>query len=117
MVQMTVTDIEVAKHFYCQVLGLTLEEEYLEKEILVLKNEGPTLVIHKGSRKASIQYPHEAQSLIIFSSENLDRDILELKEKGVKFLSDSPFDASVGRFIAFEDPFGNVHELLESNKK
>src|SRR6185503_2269874 len=37
---------------------------------------------------------------------------MELKKNGVKLLSASPEKSSEGYYLAFEDPFGNVSELL-----
>jgi hypothetical protein len=37
----------------------------------------------------------------------------EMQAKGAEFITTEPQDIDVGRFVAFRDPFGNVHELIE----
>jgi len=39
-----------------------------------------------------------------------------MKSKGVEFVFSEPRKINVGRFVAFRDPFGNVHELIELKK-
>jgi catechol 2,3-dioxygenase-like lactoylglutathione lyase family enzyme len=36
-----------------------------------------------------------------------------MKAKGVAFIFSEPEEINVGRYVAFRDPFGNVHELIE----
>jgi hypothetical protein len=40
----------------------------------------------------------------------------QMKSKGVEFVFSEPRKINVGRFVAFRDPFGNVHELIELKK-
>ena len=39
--------------------------------------------------------------------------IRDLKSKGVKFLHSEPNIGPHSRYVAFSDPFGTVHELVE----
>jgi hypothetical protein len=39
-----------------------------------------------------------------------------MKSKGVDFIFSEPQKINVGSFVAFRDPFGNVHELIELKK-
>jgi hypothetical protein len=39
--------------------------------------------------------------------------IEQMKSKGVEFIYSEPQEINVGSFVAFRDPYGNVHELIE----
>ena len=41
--------------------------------------------------------------------------VKELKAKGVPFIHESPGQNQWGRYMAFKDPSGIVHELMESS--
>ncbi|WP_252097536.1 VOC family protein [Pseudoalteromonas sp. NBT06-2] len=45
---------------------------------------------------------------------NLDEKIKQLKRKGVEFVHQAPNENQWGRYTAFKDPSGIVHEIFES---
>ena len=63
----------------------------------------------------SIEYEHgyNANSTLVFTVQNLDEKIRNLKSKGVVFVHESPNQNRWGRYSAFKDPSGIVHEVME----
>lgn len=107
-------DLDRARRFYGDVLGLSLEratESYLsfsgaDFTLAVFACEGDT--------------PPEGHSArpgvaISFEVTSLEDAIEELAAKGVRFLHERPVDGPLGRYVAFTDPFGTVYELVEAN--
>lgn len=107
-----VTDFEEAKRFYCGVLGFKLKAEF--EPALVFEHDGPDFIAHKCEKVAEIDYPNVAQSLFIFEVDDIESEVTRLRKEGVEFIQDQLIQASVGKYIGFRDPFGNVHELIES---
>ncbi len=111
---LVVSNLKMAKQFYVNVLGLTLCSEHSDRmhlrvggyEIVIFQGHGPAIESKHGS---------DANSTIIFTTKNLDRKVETLKLKGVKFLHDTPNINEWGRYCAFKDPSGIVHELFEPN--
>ena len=64
--------------------------------------------------KEMIEYQHgyNANSSLVFSVENLDEKIAKLKSEGVIFVHHTPNQNRWGRYAAFKDPSGIVHELM-----
>ncbi len=107
-------DLEAARGFYGEVLGLTFvgtEENFLSFkganfQLTVFSCETPT-------QPAS--YSQQAGSSLAFAVASLDAAIAELKAKGVRFLHSAPNEGPLGRYVAFVDPFGIVHELVQAD--
>ena len=105
-------DLEVARQFYGEALGLELAQEAETRlsfrgsdfELTVFACERPT---------RSEAYSREAGSSLAFAVPSLDAAIPELSARGVHFLHDAPQQGPLGRYAAFTDPFGTVHELVE----
>jgi catechol 2,3-dioxygenase-like lactoylglutathione lyase family enzyme len=106
-------DLEGARDFYEDVLGLQLErrgEDYLSFQganfrLTVFACERPT---------QPDNYSQQAGSSIAFAVQSLDAVVARLTEKGVRFLHATPNEGPLGRYVAFVDPFGTVHELVEA---
>lgn len=104
-----VTDIEKAKWFYSELLGLqtTLEQD----NKLTFALDGCPLVAFKCEKNGEIgDYSNEARSVLVFEVESVEKTFHDMKSKGVRFLHDNPTE---GRYAAFVDPFGNIHEIAE----
>ena len=107
-------DLEAARHFYGEVLGLNLvgtEENYVSFEganfqLTVFACETPT---------QPARYSQQAGSSIAFAVSSLDVAVAELRAKGVRFLHSTPNEGPSGRYVAFVDPFGTVHELVQAH--
>jgi glyoxylase I family protein len=109
-----VTDLEVAKHFYGQVLGFRLKSELSNQ--LIFSHDGCDLVAFKCEKNTIAgDYSQEARSVFVFEVASIDLAFRDLKARGVRFLHDRPARNSFARYAAFVDPFGIVHEISETN--
>ena len=116
----SVNDIDKAKQFYEETLGLQVDK---------MEEMGGLLTIHiNGNGNNILVYPkpnHEPATFTIlnFPVTNIEETVKELKAKGVKFESydseylktdDDNINRSGGPKIAwFKDPAGNILSVLE----
>jgi len=112
----------VAWHFYVELLGLPGQESLGANrpfELLIEPLELRVLVYPVIEMRPQ-HYPHETGVVLVLYTNDIRTTVVEWLERGVSFvpiswsrdetgIAESPF----GPFIAFRDPFGNVHELLE----
>ena len=114
LIQINVTDLDEAIRWYGDVLGFELSKEHYHHPVAVdLVHEGCRLLLHRAERRARIDYPEVAQTLICIQIDDLAATLAEFKRKGVELIHDTPQDFPAGLFAAFRDPFGNVHELVQ----
>lgn len=107
-----VSDIAEAKRFYGDILGFPVKSE-LENR-LEFVHEGVDFIAFKCEKDAVIEdYSNIARSVFVFEVDSIEKEILDLRAKGVKFLHDAPGENDFSRYAAFFDPFGNVHEIFE----
>ena len=112
MLMILVSDLGEAKRFYRDVLGFAVKSE--EHDALTFSHQGCDFVAFECDKNASVgDYGNEARSVFVFEVPSVDATFLELKSKGVKFLHTQPNQNHLGKYAAFVDPFGNVHEILE----
>ena len=117
MVQINVPDLDKAIEWYTEKLGFEVSKQHHYPPVAVdLVNEGIRLLLYKAEKETKIDYPKQAQSVIIFESENLVEEMKRMKENGVDLIHEEPIQFPAGIFTAFRDPFGNVHELVEFKK-
>ena len=131
IVQFNVTDIARAREFYIDILGFN--EIMRDSESNVISNpengpiflenrNGPLIIVYpmRVARNVQVDYPNQTGTLAVFYVDNIQETYNRWESKGVEFIpiewsedesgiADCPF----GKFIAFRDPFGNVHEVLE----
>jgi glyoxylase I family protein len=106
-------DLQVARQFYGETLGLKLEVTQGGVTRFRGSNFELDLFECEGSTE-SIAYSRQAGSAVAFSVSSLDVAMSELRSKGVDFLHERPNEAPDGtRYAAFADPFGTVFELIE----
>ena len=106
-------DLEGARQFYEDVLGLQLDRSGAD----YLSFQGMNFRLTVFSCERSTQpdtYSQQAGSSIAFAVPSLDAAVARLAEKGVRFLHATPNEGPLGRYVAFVDPFGTVHELVEA---
>ena len=112
----SVTDLQKAKQFYSEVLGMEVSEsEY-------------TLDLHIGGDKKVMVYPkanHTPASFTIlnFPVDDIEKAVEDLKKKGVVFeiynepdlmTDEKGILRSEGPLIAwFKDPFGNILSVIQ----
>lgn len=105
-------DLVAARGFYADVLGLELERT-TETSVL-LRGANFRLAIFACARSTDASgYSKQAGSAIALAVPSLDDAITTLRAKGVRILHTTPNEGPLGRYVAFADPFGTVHELVE----
>jgi len=116
-IQIFVSDIEKAKKWYSEILGMVLIEKYPDIKCLLMKLddtefyvETPCLEWGEGYNTVKIG----GRTPIIFKTKNIEKTVEELKSKSVKFveeISRRPW----GQYKAvFADPDGNEFNLVQS---
>jgi catechol 2,3-dioxygenase-like lactoylglutathione lyase family enzyme len=107
-----VTSLDEAKRFYGDVLGLSLVRE--ANDMLLFRQPDFELAIFSCLQaSAPDRHSEVAGSTFVFSVPSVERTMRDLQSKGVRFLHSEPADGPLGRYAAFADPFGNVHEISE----
>jgi predicted enzyme related to lactoylglutathione lyase len=108
-----VDDIDKAKEFYCDKLGFEIESTYDDGCILMLKNEGPTLILEQVENHSPKREHGYSQIVVCIATNDIEAKSKDLKKKGIKFHFDEPRPFAAGRFMLMNDPAGNMVELLE----
>jgi predicted enzyme related to lactoylglutathione lyase len=111
-VQTFVSDIARAREFYEETLGLQLKQEHAEWLIFAL-GDVEFVVMGGATRQSNChEYGKSACTVLCLETDDIDRDFLKLKQRGVSFFSEVKTVAQ-GRFVAFKDPDGNPLELIQ----
>ncbi len=85
-----------------------------ESAALLSSGANFTLAIFSCARSAEVSdYSERAGSAIVLGVPSLEEAIAQLRVKGVHLLHPAPSEGPLGRYVAFADPFGTVHELVE----
>jgi predicted enzyme related to lactoylglutathione lyase len=107
-----VDDLERAKKFYRDTLGLPIKFDFPEMGMTAFKvgDQEPAIIAQDKTK-----HP-QARPSILFVVEDVKKAYQELKGKGVKFLSE-PYEIYTGMAVQFEDPFGNSLGLTDYTKQ
>ena len=111
----SVDDIEKAREFYSQTLGLEVIDEEMGMLILKLSGGGRILIYPKDNHEPA------TYTILNFPVEDVEKAVDNLAEKGVTFEKYEGFDQDEkgiargnGPTIAwFKDPAGNILSVLE----
>jgi catechol 2,3-dioxygenase-like lactoylglutathione lyase family enzyme len=111
-VQTFVSDLAVARRFYVETLGFKLIKE--TDDWLILDISGNQFILMAGARPVTRQkaYGTECATVLCLLSDDIDQDYEALKAKGVRFFSEIN-EVPEGRYVAFQDPDGNLLELIQ----
>ena len=110
-----VPSIPNAKRFYSEVLGFEIAAE--SKTHLSFTGAGCEFVAYKCDKSAAPgDYANEARSVLVFEVTDLDAAIKNLQAHNVTILHSTPGENESGRYAAFVDPFGIVHEIFEPRR-
>lgn len=111
-VQSFVSDLGRARDFYERVLGFKLLTE--TDKWLTFDISGTTLVLMAGARPREYgdTYGAESGTVTCFLTDDIDRDYAKLKAQGVSFFSEVN-ELPEGRCVGFQDPDGNLLELIQ----
>ena len=108
---MGVSNLEEARKYYENILGLQLKFDFSKKGMLAFNvgDEEPAIIL-----KDENVFPN-IKPTIWFEVENVESEYNKFKERGVKFLSE-PFQIMTGMAVEFEDPFGNKLGITDYSK-
>ena len=110
-----VPDILAAKRFYSDVLGFGIGIE--TSDSVTFTGARCRFVAYKCAKPAMTRdYGVEAQAVFVFEVPNLDKALQKLSRHHVTVLHSTPGENEEGRYAAFVDPFGIVHEIFEANE-
>lgn len=110
-----VSDIERARRFYSDTLGLELNEEGMEG-VLVYKTGATHLVVYPSEFAGT----NKANAVVWDCGADIDAIAADLRAKGVKFehyemngvtYKDGVHDADGFKMVWFKDPDGNILHL------
>ena len=109
---LVVKNLQESKLFYVNILGLDLVSES-DSCIKLLAGSHEVLMFQGTLPAINYQHGYNSSSTLVFTVKNLDEKINELRNHGVEFIHDVPNQNDWGRYSAFKDPSGIVHELFE----
>ncbi|PCJ52293.1 MAG: hypothetical protein COA79_24505 [Planctomycetota bacterium] len=121
IIQINITDLEIAKSFYGETLGFEIDHEKSLDGVCLLKSDGDIpILLYPVPQKSNSQYGENAGPVLVIEVADIFKVYKDWKKKDVQFIpvpwsedetgiGGCPF----GLFIAFKDPDGNVHEILQ----
>jgi hypothetical protein len=120
IVQINVTDLDIAWTFYVDTLGIPGRRRLGVNKPFELDIGPPTVLVYPVSQIVPRPYPDSTGVTLVFHTNDIVNTVSSWRTKGVHFIpiawapdpsgiAPTPF----GPFIAFQDPFMNVHELLQ----
>lgn len=111
-------DLDAAREFYGEILGLTLRRSSPE-QLIFDAGALPLHVFRCGGSRSASRHGDETASVITFLVDSLETEVARLRARGVTFLHKSPgHNAFAGlTYAAFVAPGGNVHELVERQRR
>ena len=105
----------MARHFYCDILDFQAAGE--SETSIAFKGAGCEFIAYKCTKPTHARdYASEARAVFVFEVADLDSALARLRNQGVTIIHSEPGENEHGRYAAFADPFGIVHELLEPVK-
>ncbi len=104
-------DLDKAADFYSTHLGLKVKAKM--PYIVVLDHQGVDLVLCQAEKPVQSAYPAGSGVVLGFPTQSLAESMKRLKAAGVSIVHEAPQEFPEGHYVAFRDPSGNVHELLE----
>ena len=107
-----VNNLDRAKEFYQNVLGLKIKFDFSSIGMIALKvgNNEPAIIL-----KDTNKFP-DAKPTIWFIVDSVEGEYDKLKALEIQFLS-APFPIATGMAAEFEDPFGNRLGITDYKKR
>lgn len=112
IIEIVIADMQQGREFYCDKLGFEVKSEAYLPDVLVLEHDGVDLVMSAGKSPVSIDYPDTSGTRLIFEVDDIQAAHQDYLAKGVEIV-DGPREIPPGEHMAFKDPFGNVHGLIQ----
>ena len=124
IVQINVTNLAHAWDFYINTLEFAGEQTLGENHPFTILAVPTRILVYPVQSVSERAYPEGTGVLLVFYTPDIVRTVEQWRSRGVRLiparwargphqLADTPF----GPFIAFSDPFGNVHELLQPHSR
>ncbi|RLL48263.1 VOC family protein [Oceanobacillus piezotolerans] len=95
-----VSNIEKARDWYCDLLGIEPEGEIVHGHLYVIPMKNPQIVLDSKIYDPESIYKVPA---FHFNSKNIEESYLEMKKKGIELTTDIQF----GHYFNFKDSDGN----------
>lgn len=114
-----VQDMNAARTFYTDVLGMTVLEAISSPTFVTLRPAGGSLVALQDKAAARFPPGQEAQPgtmELSFESDDVDATWQRWKARGVEIVSD-PIDLSFGRYFMAKDPDGHYLSVYRFNPR
>lgn len=125
LVALVVNDYDEAIKFYTEKLDFTLEQDERQSEtkrwvvVAAPGSKGCQLLLAKGvgdEQRSRIGNQTGGRVFLFLYTDDFWRDYNKLRERGVKFVRE-PKTEDYGTVSVFEDLYGNLWDLVESNKR
>lgn len=115
MIVLLTPDLDEARRFYGDLLGLTLEREAANQLIFDLAGTAFHVFSCSDAAPTGSRHGATAATVCAFEVASIEAEMTRLKALGVVFLHGKPAKNALSgiRYAAFEAPGGNVHELVE----
>lgn len=112
VISIYVPNLKEAIDFYTQVLNFEINKQYGPKIVTLVNGDLP-LVLEESEEVSYRTDNHPSGVVLALRTDDIDQSLQKLKEANVKFLVGTPTDCPPGKFISFQDPFGNIIEFLQ----
>lgn len=116
MISIYVPNIEEALDFYTNTLGFALSKRYGPKIASLVHGELP-IVLEENDNAIYKDDLRITGVGIGIQTDDIYETVQFLKEKEVNFLVAEPADCPPGKYISITDPFGNIIDFLQYDKK
>jgi catechol 2,3-dioxygenase-like lactoylglutathione lyase family enzyme len=109
---LVVQNLEDSLEFYTKILCLELVEKHSDC-IKLIAGQHEIIMFESGLESIEYSHGYNANSTLLFTVSDLEKEIGKLESQGVTFVHDTPNQNRWGRYAAFKDPSGIIHELFE----
>lgn len=101
-------DLEAAKDFYQNKLGLAVKFDFSDRGMVAFKvgDNEPAIILRKAD---------QAQPCLMLVVDDVRAAYTVLQQRGVVFLTE-PFAIGTGLMVQFKDPSGNLFALTDYSK-
>lgn len=112
-VQSFVSDLNAAREFYGDLLGLPLKQS--SDQWLIFEVSGIDLILMGGAARHPErgEYGQEAATVLVLKSDDIEADYARLSARGVRFFSEVK-TVPQGKYVGLQDPDGNLLELIQT---
>ena len=107
-----VHDLAAAESFYTDILGFTVVQK---SEGSVHFKCGSLEFVAFPCERPAVRSEHavDSCSAFVFAVDDIEASMADMKTRGVRFIHETPGVKQLGRYAAFYDPSGIVHEIFQ----